>query len=506
MTIMDMPAFPSAPLQAEQAQRGDFSVHPQHDLDSENVDEDGWTRLRTVVLPYILPSTNSNSIKKPKIKSETLNLVLNPVLTGSQADEPCNQYTPTELLDQLNVLTGYELLMEEPNLRKGLELLISGHHDFGRAYAWFRTAFILMELDVNLDETNFRNETFWDLRNQNPPGMLRKCIVVYSGLPDLQECDSSLTTAIRPPEDAIDQRLTRIQHDINGVAKVMYPQSSHPRRLWDLIANRVIPYDWHARKSRVQDGHIRELRGDYVPFVALSHSWVHDFRRQSPLVNGKQWPVPLPPEVTCESLRDELLWFVGKSSGAPREDGRLIPPIYFEYCWLDALCLRQAWCNAEGTLLVDQPPTNMSGHPLDYVLLEKTRGEEWMMDVPTIGGIYRRAQRILVYLNGIGRKFKPVRDGDLNMLDDFSKAHLGLTINFEHNTNEISPFHWTRRAWTLQEWVLGFDGVKPIVMGGVKTAWRFWGEQARILANVLLSHHVQTNIALTSDRFIRSWE
>jgi hypothetical protein len=53
------------------------------------------------------------------------------------------------------------------------------------------------------------------------------------------------------------------------------------------------------------------------------------------------------------------------------------------------------------------------------------RREEWKLDVPTTGGIYQLATRVVYYLSGLGRSFCV---GDLR-----------------------SSRHWVNRAWTLQE-------------------------------------------------------
>jgi len=75
-----------------------------------------------------------------------------------------------------------------------------------------------------------------------------------------------------------------------------------------------------------------------------------------------------------------------------------------EYVWIDVLCLRQ-----------------QSNNPA----LEKIRQDEWKIDVPTIGNIYRAAGRLVRYFNGLGIPFS--------------------------NENWDDPHHWLQRAWTLQE-------------------------------------------------------
>ena len=75
-----------------------------------------------------------------------------------------------------------------------------------------------------------------------------------------------------------------------------------------------------------------------------------------------------------------------------------------EYCWLDIFCLRQQ----DG-------------------IGEQQRRQEWKIDVPTIGNIYRNAFIIVRYLNGLGQQ-----------------------VN-NHVAAWREPRHWTNRAWTLQE-------------------------------------------------------
>jgi len=101
-------------------------------------------------------------------------------------------------------------------------------------------------------------------------------------------------------------------------------------------------------------------------------------------INQSQWPTPLPRGLNLEhSVRSELL-----NKGA-------------EYVWLDVLCLRQ------------------------HATVNDTKVDEWKLDVPTIGNIYRAAVGIARYFNGLGQVFRT------NGWDD--------------------PRHWLCRAWTLQE-------------------------------------------------------
>jgi hypothetical protein len=137
-----------------------------------------------------------------------------------------------------------------------------------------------------------------------------------------------------------------------------------PRRLWDLVSNRVIPY-WMADLAE--------------GFCAVSHSWIEEDRRHDLLtsVNNYQWPVPIPSSTSLARIRIELL-----------------NTLRYGYVWLDVLCLRQPTSSDED---------------------EATRLEEWRLDVPTIGYVYSQARRVCYYMSGLGLPFSL---GDLN-----SKRH-----------------------------------------------------------------------------------
>ncbi len=160
-----------------------------------------------------------------------------------------------------------------------------------------------------------------------------------------------------------------------------------PRRVWDLCSNRVVP--WWAKESR----EVASI-GWYNP---ISHAWVDENDRvdvETP-INGKEWPVPIPKDANLNLIRIEML------------------NLGLTYTWLDVLCLRQ------------------KGGPR-----EDLRTEEWKLDVPTIGWVYRLAYRVVIYLSGLGRPLG-LKEGDLE-----------------------SDRCWFRRAWTLQE-----VGDKRIIAG-----------------------------------------
>ncbi|KAK0457576.1 uncharacterized protein EV420DRAFT_1309817 [Desarmillaria tabescens] len=140
-----------------------------------------------------------------------------------------------------------------------------------------------------------------------------------------------------------------------------------PRRVWDLHANRVVPW-WVARKC---------------PWP-ISHAWVDDkdLKREMSPINGYQWPVPMPKDADLNLIRIEMLNF-----GA-------------EYIWLDVLCLRQ---KGEGSDPRDNPSKE------EWERRELLRREEWKVDLPTIGWVYHNAEKVVYYFSGLGLplSFKP---------------------------------------------------------------------------------------------------
>ncbi|KAK0235563.1 hypothetical protein EDD85DRAFT_955130 [Armillaria nabsnona] len=128
----------------------------------------------------------------------------------------------------------------------------------------------------------------------------------------------------------------------------------HPRRVWDLCANRVVPY-WVANEN---------LRGTSHAWPwGISHAWVDVKDRVNAMtpINGYEWPVPMPKDTNLNLIRIEML-----NLGA-------------QYTWLDILCLRQE--GGKG---------------------EHLRVDEWKLDVPTIGWVYWGTD-VVCYFNGLGR-------------------------------------------------------------------------------------------------------
>ncbi len=145
-----------------------------------------------------------------------------------------------------------------------------------------------------------------------------------------------------------------------------------PRRLWDLCGNRVVPC-WTRESAQL--------------YRSISHAWVDEKDRMEVWtpINGKEWPVPIPKDANLNLIRIEML------------------RLGVTYIWLDVLCLRQ------------------KGGPR-----EDLRTEEWKLDVPTIGYVYRWTT-VVIYLGGLGRPLS-LKEGDME-----------------------SDRCWFRRAWTLQE-------------------------------------------------------
>ncbi|KAF8445334.1 hypothetical protein BDZ91DRAFT_768872 [Kalaharituber pfeilii] len=200
---------------------------------------------------------------------------------------------------------------------------------------------------------------------------------------------------------AIDDRAAYLKQDENGQQLIIHPKKSHnPRRVWDLCSHKVIPAVW--------------LFSDRIPIDiwAVSHSWVRDTDRNYiwTAVNNFEWPVPIPNGVTLEGIREELIKFGCR------------------YAWLDILCLRQEY--PEHLLY-------QKHQPIEREKREQLRFTEWAIDVPTIGLVYRQAEYVVTYFNGLGRPFQ-ARDWQ-------------------------DERHWLKRAWTLQETV----SLSKVLVGGV---------------------------------------
>ncbi len=128
-----------------------------------------------------------------------------------------------------------------------------------------------------------------------------------------------------------------------------------PRHMWDLYANRVVPY-WVA----------------CVTPWGISHAWVDEKDRVDVMtpINGYEWPMPMPKDANLDLIRIEML-------NARYER---MPGARMEYAWLDVLCLRQ------------------EGRKNEHLCVD-----EWKLDVPMIRFVYASTHPVVCYFNGLGR-------------------------------------------------------------------------------------------------------
>ncbi|KAK0224353.1 hypothetical protein IW262DRAFT_1481655 [Armillaria fumosa] len=234
-----------------------------------------------------------------------------PVISSALADTPCADLGMDGVLEKLNVTlcTSYSLRSKDlrpwkkTTLHSILEPYVARNDDFGTVYSRLRPFWY--DYDVAKIEDALRTEEEEDRK-------MRREVLVHD----------RITTWHVPP-----------------------------RRVWDLFANRVVPY-WI--------GH--EGFGWVSRPWAISHAWVDERVNAMTPINGYEWPVPMPKDANLDLIRIEML-----NLGA-------------EYAWLDVLCLRQE--GGKG---------------------EHLRLEEWKLDVPTIGFAYGPARCVVCYFNGLGR-------------------------------------------------------------------------------------------------------
>ncbi|KAH6903178.1 hypothetical protein BKA70DRAFT_602836 [Coprinopsis sp. MPI-PUGE-AT-0042] len=190
--------------------------------------------------------------------------------------------------------------------------------------------------------------------------------------------------------DNFEEKRIKVAEDMKRCRQSLVSQRSikhssvPPRRFWDLHSNRIIDSSLASRHwPGVPQGIFPCNPGNEIyclpPYewsttFAVSHSWARLDERAniSTSINGYEWRVPIPSDVTLEHVRVELL-----NLGA-------------DYAWLDVLCLRQEDTGTEG---------------------EEHRKDEWALDVPTIGKVYEESHNIIQYFSGLGRPFV---FGDLN--------------------------------------------------------------------------------------------
>ncbi|GJE98164.1 hypothetical protein PsYK624_143860 [Phanerochaete sordida] len=272
-------------------------------------------------------------------------------IPNALADLPCGTINASTLLTTINTILGTTHSPDTPGLQQCLEHFLRTSRDFGQAYAFLRG--------------------HWHT--------------------DLTTLPARIASRAKQDDE---MRWEAVHGDYFQSANV------RPRRVWDLHSNRVLPF--YALPA-----HPHAEIPDNV--WTVSHSWVREDARAAvwTLINGFEWPVPVPLDTTLDHVRVELL-----NLGA-------------EYVWLDVLCLRQKGGRR-------QKPDGRNPWKVwagwEVVSTEPTRIEEWKLDVPTIGHIYSFPHvPCITYFNGLGLPFDPSPD----------------TLS--------SDRHWLNRVWTVQE-------------------------------------------------------
>ncbi|KAK0439001.1 hypothetical protein EV421DRAFT_1969409, partial [Armillaria borealis] len=154
----------------------------------------------------------------------------------------------------------------------------------------------------------------------------------------------------------------------------------HP--VWNTHGNSSMQNELHRCEKKDKGWREKALVGNQIddPHLPprskpwpISHAWVDEKDQVDvwTLINGKEWPMPIPKGASLELIRIEML------------------NLGVEYTWLDVLCLRQK----EG--------------PWEDLHLE-----EWKLDVPTIGGVYY-SSTVVIFLSGLGQPLS-LKDGDLD--------------------------------------------------------------------------------------------
>ncbi|KAG7441907.1 uncharacterized protein BT62DRAFT_459255 [Guyanagaster necrorhizus] len=266
---------------------------------------------------FIETGQQESSIKVPLQRSYTGR---KPVISSSLADTPCATLGIQGILDELNATLGTSYTLDIPTLSSVLEDCVKSDYDFGTAYSRLRAV--------------------WGIKRRN-----------------------TIQDEIRTRE-ARDQEKRRKALVGN---RIVNPKLE-PRRVWDLYANRVVP--WWSSDAFLWT--VPRSSGTRI-VLPVSHAWMDAEDRVDVWtpINGKEWPVPIPKDASLDRIRIEML------------------NLGVEYTWLDVLCLRQ------------------EGGPR-----EDLRAKEWKIDVPTIGFVYANT-KVMIYLGGLGRPFT-LKDGDLD--------------------------------------------------------------------------------------------
>ena len=303
------------------------------------------------------------------------------ILTAEQAAIPCTAIEEeflVQVLVQLVIGTGPdtpEFVRYEGWIRNDVRYLVAQGYDFGEAYAAAKVG--------------------W--RYFNKPDFIH-LVVQHRGL------------WLRIAQQIEKERVSSIYRDSRGQEMIQRPYEVMPRRLWDLESNRVVEFrmlhsellaDKCTTERQLGKEKSKASHPSGIPaYWAITHSWESSMDLVETPINQYQWQVPLPRGLDIEhGVRQELLNYG------------------ITYVWLDVLCLRQHILSNPNPLNAHISETGLDGIDI--------KEEEWKLDVPTIGNIYRAAQGIVRYFNGLGRPFS--------------------TEGWDNSR------HWLRRAWILQE-------------------------------------------------------
>ncbi|KAK0447569.1 hypothetical protein EV421DRAFT_2017211 [Armillaria borealis] len=280
----------------------------------DDIHEDDSTSEDSMESEYNLPEITISSLTETGQAESTIPVLKQRSYTGAfvipsaLANTPCADLGVIGFVENLNAALGASYTADKvhPILNTILDFYEGQNCDFGTAYAHFHTF-------------NYCN---WTIELSR----LRK-------------------------EEKGDQKMRQNALGDGMITRRKVP----PHRVWDLEANRVVPY-WVAKKDEP---------GGLLNIWGISHAWMDDKERGDVMtpINGYEWPVPIPKDANLDLIRIEML-----NLGA-------------KYAWLDVLCLRQ-----------------LGGRG------EHLRKEEWKLDVPTIGCVYDDFKgHVVCYFNGLGR-------------------------------------------------------------------------------------------------------
>ncbi|KAK0467626.1 hypothetical protein IW261DRAFT_1573800 [Armillaria novae-zelandiae] len=277
----------------------DHSTSPEYETDGE------YTNHPKQVTLTSLTETGQDESTIPVLKQRSY--TGEKVIPSALADTLCADLGVEGVLKELNTTLGTSYPLH--SVISILDSYFVQNVDFGTAYAYLRSYWY--DIPTMVNKLSTREEKDWEMRKN----------VLADG------------------------KITK--------------RNVPPRRVWDLYANRVVPF-W-----------VTSLANDNIKTWAISHAWVdekdHIYVMTS--INGGEWPVPMPNNTNLHLIRIEML------------NERWLPKHPVEYVWLDVLCLRQ------------------EGGKNEHLRLE-----EWKLDVPTIGSVYERAHaQVVCYFSGLGR-------------------------------------------------------------------------------------------------------